>query len=118
MKKKSHYTVPASTFLAKSITEIDKNDKSEGSPLNFTQATVIAWKILSEYKYGSSKRDMISNILQNLPIIYTQPKNGNERKGKFTSAQIDRTYDVLNTLLKGYWWPWSSIRKSLRDLCK
>lgn len=118
MKNKSNYKTPASTTLAKAITEIDKNDEGQGSPLNFTQATVISWKMISEYNHGSSKRSMISNILDNLPLLLVKPKNGHEKKGKFTQGQVERVNTALKILLKGYWWPWSDIRKILKNASK
>lgn len=110
-------TIKTQPDLARLITELDEKNDGIGNQLNFFHATTISWKIMKEFMKGSSKKQMISNIVDSLPVIRTQGLSGNEKKGKFSYNQIDRVKDVLNEMLRWYWWPWSKIRKNLKTVC-
>ena len=70
------------------------------------------------HKQGMKKKEIIKYVVNNLPILYVQPKDGNERKSKFSHDQIQRAISVLNEMLKWHWIPWSKVRKDLNGLCK
>ena len=104
--------------LAKLITMLDEKNDGQGNQLSFTHATSISWKVTQGHKKGMSKREIIKYVVNNLPILHLKPKDGNERKSKFSHDQIQRTISVLEEMLKWYWFPWSKIRKDLNRLCK
>jgi hypothetical protein len=104
--------------LAKLITMLDEKNEGEGNQLSFTHATSISWKVMKGHKQGMKKKEIIKYVVNNLPILYVQPKDGNERKSKFSHDQIQRTISGLNEMLRWHWFPWSNIRKSLNRLCK
>ncbi len=104
--------------LAKLVTVLDEKNDGQGNQLSFTHATSISWKVTQGHKKGMGKREIIKYVVNNLPILHLKPKDGNERKSKFSHDQIQRTISVLEEMLKWYWFPWSKIRKDLNRLCK
>ncbi len=104
--------------LAKLITMLDEKNDGKGSQLSFTHATSISWKVMQGHKQGMKKREIIKYVVTNLPVLYVKPKDGNERKSKFSHDQVQRTISVLNEMLQWYWIPWSKVRKDLNRLCK
>ena len=103
--------------LARLITELDEKNDGTGNQLSFTHATSISWKVMQGHKQGMRKRGIIKHVINNLPVIHVQPKDGNERKSKFSHSQIQRTISVLDEMLRFYWFPWSKIRKDLDRIC-
>ena len=104
--------------LAMLITQLDKKEDETGNQLSFTHSTSIAWKVKAAYEQGMRKRGIIKHVVNNLDVIHVQPKDGNERKGKFSHNQVSRTIKVLDEMLKWYWFPFSKIRKDLKRVCK
>jgi hypothetical protein len=104
--------------LSRLVTVLDEKNDGQGNQLSFTHATSISWKVTQGHKKGMRKREIIKYVVNNLPILHLQPKDGNERKSKFSHDQIQRTISVLDEMLKWYWFPWSKIRKDLNRLCK
>ena len=104
--------------LAMLITMLDKREDENGSQLSFTHASSIAAKVKAGYKEGMRKKGIIKHVVSTLKVLHTQPKDGNEKKSKFTHSQVSRTIKVLETMFRWYWWPFSKIRKDLKRVCK
>jgi hypothetical protein len=104
--------------LAMLITMLDKRDDETGNQLSFTHSTSIAWKVKAAHEMGMKKNDIIKHVINTLDVIHVQPKDGNERKGKFSHSQVSRTIKALNEMLRWYWFPWSKIRRDLNRVCK